>query len=83
MCGDDADEHIGFPSKALKRDNYRCVVTGYADFDTYRSLSPDEQLRVFKFAPNGPRIIWNTNYCAIFPFLLDWNIGHDDKVRSF
>ena len=63
-----------YPLKALRRDNYRCVVTGSVDYAGFHSMDA-AALQTYNLHQNPPpRAI--TNFCPIFPPSTSWGFNN-------
>ncbi|KAF8880118.1 hypothetical protein CPB84DRAFT_1735519 [Gymnopilus junonius] len=72
-------DHSTAKSSALKRDNLRCVVTGWVDSSSKASLGPAEMQR-YNVNPNSPETY--TNYCHIFPPSTNWSFDSNDPEEK-
>ena len=61
--------------QALHRDNYRCMITGWADRNSYKAMTDAERQQ---FGLDGVFQTY-TNFCHIFPPSTNWGIP---KVSS-
>ena len=66
--------------KALRRDNYRCVVTGCADVTSYNSMDA-AALQTYNLHQNPP-FCTVTNFCHIFPPSTNWGHNPNDPVEK-
>jgi len=69
--------------QALHRDNYRCMITGWVNRNSYKAMTDAERQQ---FGLVGVFQTSNTNFCHIFPPSTNWGIkpevpGHP-KVLS-
>ncbi|KAF8198543.1 hypothetical protein BJ912DRAFT_951804 [Pholiota molesta] len=62
---------------ALRRDNYRCVVTGWADISSLKHMGPDDLER---YNITADTIRCHTNYCHIFPPSTNWGFDSNDPA---
>jgi len=69
-------DHQTAKKSALKRDNYRCVVTGWADSTSFTLMSADDRQTYNLHANPPPRT--STNFCHIFPPSTNWDFNPND-----
>jgi len=78
-------DHQTAKRSALRRDNYRCVVTGWVDATSYESMDA-ETLQSYNLAQNPPRCT-HTNFCHIFPPSTNWGRNNpndpDEKKKKY
>ncbi|CAA7265206.1 unnamed protein product [Cyclocybe aegerita] len=68
-------EHTAAKNAALRRDNYRCMVTGAVDLYSFKNMTDDQ-----KAAHNLTSVfnIAHTNFCHIFPPSINWDLKPDE-----
>ncbi|KAF8198544.1 hypothetical protein BJ912DRAFT_922485 [Pholiota molesta] len=75
--------HQAAKISALRRDNYRCVVSGGIDVSSVKSMRP-EDLERYNIDANSLHCL--TNYCHIFPPSTNWGFDpndHADKKKKY
>jgi hypothetical protein len=61
--------------QALRRDNYRCMVTGWVDSNSRKAMTDTEQQQ---FGAVGA-LLTTTNFCHIFPPSTNWGIERESQ----
>jgi len=64
--------------QALRRDNYRCMVTGWVDINCHEVMTDTEQKQ---FGVVGA-LLTTTNFCHIFPPSTNWGIEREAQDHA-
>ncbi|KAJ3515226.1 hypothetical protein NLJ89_g1890 [Agrocybe chaxingu] len=68
-------DHTAAKNAALRRDNYRCMVSGVADWHSFKKMTDDEKA-VHNFT--GVFDISYTNFCHVFPPSTNWYLKPEE-----
>jgi len=73
-------DHQTAKRSALRRDKYRCVVTGFVDKASILGMN-DTAKQVYNLNSNNPPMKIITNFCHIFPPSTNWGFDQNDPLE--